>query len=159
MLSRINWENNSISLFFLTGRSLISSSNFKRVATSANLISLVKNLDNRDKISSLLVPLLPSSFMYLTSLHLMSSYLSQLIWYSGNLVDNLGLPRTSFWADLMIANKNDIVEAFVDNKVLVNVDATDATNMVGGEGNTFLWTLSEKRLWHQENCPIKKITA
>jgi hypothetical protein len=76
----------------------------------------------------------------------MSSYLSQLIWYSGNLVDNLGLPRTSFWADLMIANKNDIVEAFVDNKVLVNVDATDATNMVGGEGNTFLWTLSEKRL-------------
>jgi hypothetical protein len=44
MLLRINWENNSISLFFLTGRSLISSSNFIREATSANLISLVKNL-------------------------------------------------------------------------------------------------------------------
>ncbi len=72
MLSRINWENNSISLFFLTGRSLISSSTFKRVATSVNLISLIENLDNRDERSSLMVPLLPSSFVYLTSSHLMS---------------------------------------------------------------------------------------
>jgi hypothetical protein len=64
MLSRINWENNSISLFFLTGRSLISSSNFERVAASANLISLVVNLDNRDERSSSMVSLLPSSFVY-----------------------------------------------------------------------------------------------
>jgi hypothetical protein len=71
MSSRINWENISSSIFFLTGRSSISSSNFERVATSADLISLVKNLDNRDKRSSLMVPLLPSSFVYLTSLHLM----------------------------------------------------------------------------------------
>jgi hypothetical protein len=42
----------------------------------------------------------------------------------------MGLQRTSFWADLMIVNNNDIVEAFLDNKVLVNVDPTDATNMV-----------------------------
>jgi hypothetical protein len=43
----------------------------------------------------------------------------------------------SFWTDLTIVDDNDIVEAFVNNKVLVNVDATDATNMVGEEGNTF----------------------
>ncbi len=72
MSLRINWENNSVSLFFLTGRSLIFSSNFERVATSANFISLVENLDNRDKRSSLMVSLLPSFFVYLTSLHLMS---------------------------------------------------------------------------------------
>jgi hypothetical protein len=81
--------------------------------------------------------------------------LSQLFWYTGNLVDNLGLPRTSFWVDLKIVNNNDIIEAFVNNKVLVNVDATDTTNMVGEEGNTFLWILSKKRFQHQENCPIK----
>jgi hypothetical protein len=71
MLWRINWENNSITLFFFTGRSLITSSNFKRVATSANLISIVKNLDNIGKRSFLMVPLLPFSLVYFTSLHLM----------------------------------------------------------------------------------------
>ncbi len=35
MLLRINWENNSITLLFLTRRSSIPSSNFERVATSA----------------------------------------------------------------------------------------------------------------------------
>jgi hypothetical protein len=66
MLSRINWENSSISLFFLTGRSSISSSNFERVLTSANLISLVKNLDNRDERYSLMVPLHgPTSSLFL----------------------------------------------------------------------------------------------
>jgi hypothetical protein len=137
MSLRINWENTSINLFFLTGRSSISSSNFKRVATSANLISLVENLDNRDKRSSSMVPLLPSSFVYLTSLHLMLLKLIQLIWYDGNLVDNLGLPRMSFWVYLTIINGNDAVEAVVNNKVLINVDTTDATNMVGEKGNTF----------------------
>jgi hypothetical protein len=72
MLSRVNWKNNSISLFFLTGRSLISSSNFKRVATRTNSISLVKNFDNRDEKSFLMVPRLPFYFVYLTSSHLMS---------------------------------------------------------------------------------------
>jgi hypothetical protein len=53
------------------------------------------------------------------------------------LVDNLGLPRTSFWADLMIVDKDDVVEAFIDDKVLINIDTTDATNIVGEEDNTF----------------------
>jgi hypothetical protein len=51
--------------------------------------------------------------------------------------EQLGLPRTS-WADLTIVDKNDVVAAFIDNKVLVNLDATDATDMVGEKGNTFL---------------------
>ncbi len=72
------------------------------------------------------------------------------------MVDDLGLPRMSFWEVLTIVNQDDIVEAFINNKVLVNVDTIDATNMVGEEGNTFfLWTLSKKRLQHQENNPIK----
>jgi hypothetical protein len=53
MSSKINWENNSISSFFLTGRSLISSSNLARVTTSANLISLVENLESKDDRSFL----------------------------------------------------------------------------------------------------------
>ncbi len=61
----------------------------------------------------------------------------------------------SFWADLTIVDSNDVIDAFVDNKVLINVDATDAINMVGEEGNTFLWMLSKKQLQHQENRPIK----
>ena len=39
--------------------------------------------------------------------------------------------------DLMIVDNDVVVEAFVNDKVLINVDATDATNMVGEEGNTF----------------------
>jgi hypothetical protein len=57
--------------------------------------------------------------------------------FAGNLVDNLGLPRTSFWVVLMIVDKDDIIEAFVDDKVLVNIDVTDTTDMVGEESNTF----------------------
>jgi hypothetical protein len=38
---------------------------------------------------------------------------------------------------LTIVDDNDIIEAFIDNKVLANVDATDATDIVGEEGNTF----------------------
>ncbi len=49
----------------------------------------------------------------------------------------LGFPRTSFRVDLTIVNNDDIVDAFVDDEVLITVDATDATNMVGEEGNTF----------------------
>jgi hypothetical protein len=52
-------------------------------------------------------------------------------------VDNLGLLRTSFWEDLTIVDDDDVVDAFVDNKVLVNVDAADATDMVGEDSNTF----------------------
>ncbi len=63
-------------------------------------------------------------------------------------MDDLGLPRTSFWADLTTVNDDDVVEAFVDDKVLVNIDATDATDMVGEDGNTFLWMLSKKQLQH-----------
>ncbi len=37
----------------------------------------------------------------------------------------------------MIVNNDDIIEAFVDKKVLVNIDTADATDMVGEEGNTF----------------------
>jgi hypothetical protein len=54
MLSKINWENNSINLFFLKGRSSILSSNFARVATIANLISLVEKFKSKDDRSSLI---------------------------------------------------------------------------------------------------------
>jgi hypothetical protein len=60
-----------------------------------------------------------------------------MIWYAGNLVDDLRLPRRSFWVDLMIVDDDDAIEAFVNDKVLVNVDVTDATDMVREEGNTF----------------------
>jgi hypothetical protein len=52
-------------------------------------------------------------------------------------VDDLGLLRTSFWANLTIVDKDDVVEAFINDKVLVIVDAADATDMVGEEGDTF----------------------
>ena len=78
MLSKINWENNSINLFFLKGRSSISSSNFARVATSANLISLVEKFKSKDdRSSSIFLPVL-SSLLYFLSSHLMLSMLSQL---------------------------------------------------------------------------------
>jgi hypothetical protein len=32
---------------------------------------------------------------------------------------------------------NDVIDAFVGNKVLVSIDVADATNMVGEEGYTF----------------------
>ena len=44
--------------------------------------------------------------------------------------------QEGFWVDLMIVDDNDIIEAFVKNKVLIKVDTTDATDMVGEEGNT-----------------------
>jgi hypothetical protein len=52
-------------------------------------------------------------------------------------VDDLGLLTSSFWVDFTIVDEGDVIEAFLDNKVPVNVDTTDATNMVGEEGNTF----------------------
>jgi hypothetical protein len=52
-------------------------------------------------------------------------------------VENLGLPITSLWADLTIVDDDDVIEALIDDEVLVNIDATDAANMVGEEGNTF----------------------
>ncbi len=52
-------------------------------------------------------------------------------------MDNLELPKTSFWVDLTITNDDDVIDAFVNDEMLVNVDMTDATNMVGEEGNTF----------------------
>ncbi len=52
-------------------------------------------------------------------------------------MDDLGLLRTSFWANLTIVDKDDVVEAFINDKVLVIVDAADATDMVGEEGDTF----------------------
>ncbi len=39
--------------------------------------------------------------------------------------------------DLTIVDDNDVIDAFIDDKVPVNVDTTDATDMVGEEGNTF----------------------
>ena len=47
----------------------------------------------------------------------------------------MGLLRTSFWEDLTIVDDDDVVDAFVDNKVLVNVDAMEITEFVGGAGN------------------------
>jgi hypothetical protein len=64
MSAKINWENNSINLFFLNGRSSISSSNFARVATSANLISLVEKFESKDDRSSLIFLPVLSSLLY-----------------------------------------------------------------------------------------------
>jgi hypothetical protein len=36
----------------------------------------------------------------------------------------------------MNVDNNDIIDDFVSNKMLVNIDATDATNVVGEEGDT-----------------------
>ncbi len=76
MSAKINWENNSINLFFLKGRSSISSSNFSRVATSANLIPLVEKFESKDDRSSLIFLPDSSSLSYFLSFHLMSSMLS-----------------------------------------------------------------------------------
>jgi hypothetical protein len=64
MSAKINWENNSINLFFLKGRSLISGSNFARVATSVNLISLVEKFKSKDDRSSLIFLPVLSSLLY-----------------------------------------------------------------------------------------------
>jgi hypothetical protein len=48
----------------------------------------------------------------------------------------LGAPENAFWADLTIVDKDDVIEAFIDDKVLFNIDSTDANDMVGEEGNT-----------------------
>jgi hypothetical protein len=37
----------------------------------------------------------------------------------------------------MIVDDNDIIEASVTDGVLINIDVTDATDMVGEEGKTF----------------------
>ncbi len=107
ILLKIDWENNSISSFFLMGRSLISSSNFARVATRANLISLVENLESKDdRSSSIFLPVSFSS-LYFFSLRLISLMLTQLIRYAGNLVDFWGLSRSSCWANYTINNNDD----------------------------------------------------
>ncbi len=49
----------------------------------------------------------------------------------------LGAPKNKFLGRLDIVDKDDVVEAFINDKVLINVDATDATNMVGEEGKPF----------------------
>ncbi len=37
----------------------------------------------------------------------------------------------------MIVDDDDVVESFINGEVLVNVEATAATDMIGEEGNTF----------------------
>jgi hypothetical protein len=37
----------------------------------------------------------------------------------------------------MVVDDNNVVDAVVDDKVLMNVDAADTTDMVGDKGNTF----------------------
>jgi hypothetical protein len=37
---------------------------------------------------------------------------------------------------LTIVDNDDVVEAFVNDKVLINIDSTEATDMDGEEGNT-----------------------
>ncbi len=145
MSLKINWVNNSISLFFLTGRSLISSSNLARVATSANLISLVEKLESKDDRSSSIFLPVSSSLLYFLSSHLLSSMLSQLIRKAGNLVDNIRPKRSSCRADITINDDNDdVVDAFVDDAlVVISVDAAEPTDIVGDNGTPFLWTLND----------------
>jgi hypothetical protein len=52
-------------------------------------------------------------------------------------VEDLGLPRTSFLANLTIDNDDDFVNESIGDKLLVNVDAADATNIVGDKGFNF----------------------
>ncbi len=40
--------------------------------------------------------------------------------------------------DLTIVDEDDVIEAFIDDKVFVNINTTDANNMVGEEGNTII---------------------
>jgi hypothetical protein len=57
------------------------------------------------------------------------------------LIDNIGLPRSSCWADFTIDEddgNNDVINAFVDDKlVVVSIDATEPTNIVGDDGTPF----------------------
>ncbi len=54
-------------------------------------------------------------------------------------MDNIGLPRSSCWADFMINNDDDnIVNAFVDDElVVISVDKAEPTNIVGDNGTPF----------------------
>jgi hypothetical protein len=51
----------------------------------------------------------------------------------------------SFQVDLMIANDNDVIEAFIDNKVLVNIVATVQLIWLGKKVTPFLWMLNKKQ--------------
>ncbi len=132
---------------------MISSSNFARVATRANLIPSVANLESKDDRSSSI--LLPATFslLYFSSLRLMSLTLSQLIRYAGNLVDLRGLPLKICRADFTINDNNDddendggVGDPFDDNKelVIVNVEAAEATEAVGDKGGPFLKEAKQK---------------
>ena len=52
-------------------------------------------------------------------------------------MEDLGLPRKSFLANLKIDNHNNVIDTFVDDKVLINVDIAEATNIVGDKGVDF----------------------
>jgi hypothetical protein len=69
----------------------------------------------------------------------MSLMLSQLIWYAGNLADNIRLPSNSCWADFMINDDdNKDINAFVDDKlVVISVDALELTNIMGDNDTPF----------------------
>ncbi len=58
-------------------------------------------------------------------------------------------------ADLMIVDEDDVVEAFINNGVLVNVEEQMQPIWSGKKVTPFSWMLSKKQLQHQENCPIK----
>jgi hypothetical protein len=47
---------------------------------------------------------------------------------------NNGLPKRRFFA-IIIFDGDDIIDDLINNKVLVNVDAMEITEFVGGAGN------------------------
>jgi hypothetical protein len=131
------------------------SSNFARVATSANLISLVENLESKDdRCSSIFSSVSTSSLKFFSS-RLMSLMLTQLMRSTGNLVDLWGLPRSSCQADFTIQdnddNNNNIINPFVDDEelVVINVDAAEPTDIVEDEGTLYLIGAEQKR--HQQH--------
>ena len=75
------------------------------------------------------------------------------------MVDNFGLPRKSCLADFTINNNDDdIVNAFIDNKlVIVNVDTAEPTDMVGDDGTPFF--VDAKQEGHQKTWYNTAINA
>ncbi len=55
---------------------------------------------------------------------------------------NDGLPNTSFFAGILF-DSNDVIGNLVNNKALINVDATKTTEVVGGDGGSFIQDAKE----------------
>jgi hypothetical protein len=134
----------------MKGISLLTTSNFDRVATRANLISLVENLESKDDRCSSIFSPVSSSSPYFFCLRLMSSMLTQLIWYAGNLVDLWGLLKSSCLANFISNNKgddnNNVIDHLLNGEelVVVNVNVAEPTDIKGDKGTSYLMEAEQK---------------